>query len=246
MPNFKLGIGITDEMARQAKLLSQRRLDYALADFPLTTAALQHRILPNDVLSDLRRLEARGVQELPKYSTLHVALLRDRIPGLRRHLMVQLHMPEPVFAMADTRWAGGGPCPGKAAVPEFEADEQPAVAAWASRVIAAAREKELIDWTVRQALDRLRSSGEILAAWPGLALLARHNREWRQRFRNPPRRLAPYEPKPSFIEQFGKPARAVDLLLTGAELLDEYNHPPKTIKASVAQWEPLLTDRKFA
>ena len=62
MPNYKITYNVQKEIIRRAEEYAQRTVNYAQANFPITTATLQTLVLPDDQVSDLRRLANAGIK----------------------------------------------------------------------------------------------------------------------------------------------------------------------------------------
>lgn len=257
MPNYKITYPVQREIRDRAKDLSQRTLDYAQADFPLTVATIQNLVLPESQVADLRRLYAEGIRTIEKHEMIRLAFLREILPGIPRGLVVACHLPERIFVARATQWGmqttkfsmdeGGYLVPD---LTKLDPGETKNLANWVNRVVRAKRLKELTDTTVEIIVDKyIPTTSHMHALWPGLASLARtadtyggRGISWKDRVRHQTRSLKKYQPEPEVIQRYGKRIQAADTVLTQGDMLETYKHPPKTIRAIAEQHEALATD----
>jgi hypothetical protein len=257
MPNYKLPGFITYEIKKQVELRVERTLDYANADFPLDLEQIQQAVLPAATIQTLRDLEAGGFGQIQKHSNVHLGMLRDHMP-IKRSCAVELYMPVSIFAPYGTQYftlhRAGFTATNKAFLALNAATlDEPTTArlcTWIERAIRAKRLAEITRVVARDVLDTLApTSQHMLALWPQLSTLLPDTdefREWRSRFRNPVRRaLNNYQPAPEIREKYTRLIVAADTVLTSGGMFQDYQHPDRAIKASIAHWEALNTDKRY-
>ena len=261
MPNFKLGSGIKDDIRNNASKLAQRRVDHMTGTFPLTALQVQNAIMPAEHLKSIRWLKSENVVGVSHQTRIYVRLAPDYMPGLSRAALAQLHMPDGVYPAKSSNWWGSG----TQYVPnvhtndltlnegELDDEARDAVISWTHKAIKERRLQAMSNNIVSGMLDRVQSSGEILARWPFLATLvpdespsnygnANANlRLWKNRLRNGPRDLRRYANTPSEMNR--KFMEATEVFLGSAQMLDPYQHAPDTIRSEMVAWEKLPTDR---
>ena len=257
MPNYKLSGFVIYEIRNQVERRVQRTLDYANADFPLDLEQIQQAVLPAATIQTLRDLEAGGFGEIQKHSNVHLGMLRDHMP-VKRSCAVELYMSASIFAPRSTAYFNMGRLgfvPGNKAYLTLDTStfDEPTTArlcTWVERAVRAKRLAEITRVVARDVLDTLApTSQHMLALWPQLATLLPDTdefREWRSRFRNPVRRaLNNYQPTPEVREKYARLIVAADTVLTSGGMFQDYQHPNRAIKASIAHWEALDTDKRY-
>jgi hypothetical protein len=249
MPNYKIPSHIRGEIKLAASQLIDRSLAYAQADFPLTTAQVQSIVLPEDQVSDLRRLRDEGIQTIETHREIRLAFLQDRLPGLRRGAVITLWLPESIFVGRATRYS--------ISTTKFQMDENHylvpdltgldksdlvALASWVNQVVRAKRLAEITRFTVNNVVENhVPTTSHMHALWPALATLVK-DVNWRTKFRNPTRSLRAYAPTTAVLDKYAKLIQASDVVISSGEMLGSYYHPDKTIRASIEHWEALQND----
>lgn len=251
MANYKLTSDLREQIAKRASKLCATRIDYCAGDFPLTTAQLQYAVMPNEQIASLQRLRADGIQELPEHESVHLLLSRAYLPALARSCIIHLKLPEPIFAQRPTGYVGKptdfsihNP---QALAPDWaglsEEDRQE-LATWANNIIKASRHEQMVSATVVEVLKECLSIGHVLAVWPALASLVL-DAQWKSRFRNGPRSLRGYAPRAHLVTRLSPQMKASEVVLSAAELLNDYIRQPNTILATLVSHEFLTNDRTF-
>lgn len=252
MPNHKLSQEVRDIITRRTRQDLRRRLDYAQADFPLTTATIQAALLPAKTLTAIRKLNATGWKQTPSTRTVWVNVSRGDYPGLHRAVPLRLSLPENIYEPADIHHYGVGTVfdpkdGGRLHALTLDPADRALVAAWTNRVVRELRLGELTSYAVQTVMKACTSTAEVLAAWPLLATLVEDD-TWRSRFRNPPRnvhRWAQGVAAKNTLPDIGKLLAAAEVVLLGAELLEVYNKPPGVVYGVVEAWERLPNDRRY-
>lgn len=266
MPNYHLSGSIRDHLRGRANQLAMRTLSYALADFPMTVEQIQNAVLPADQLATMRDLSAKGIRTIARHSQVRLAFLREKVPGLRRGVVISLVLPEQIFVDRATQYGmrttNFDPNEDHYLVPDLSGlsdAERRDLIQWITRVI---QQKRMVEITVHASAKIMNSeklvktSSHLLALWPMLTTLTEsmgqrydHKRGtwandtmWRDRFRNPTRSLKAYQPTPETIERWGKLIKVADIVLTAGTVLDEYKHPEREIRATCDAWEHLQGD----
>lgn len=250
MPNFKMDSGVREDILKQVVMLTDRRMAYALADFPLTTAGVQCAILPEAQLSAIYHLQGTGYNNLPRTYNTVVHLPREAYPGLLRGAAVALQFPEQVHTAGSVYWYHND----NALTPDrghdlqtlaLEPDDRDAVTAWANGAVRELRLREATQWVANKVVADCVGTAHLLAAWPQLATLTTLD-YWRNRFRQPVRSLKSYALDYRAAQQFGRLISGADIVLTGATLMEDYKPTLGTIQATVHAWERLPNDRAYS
>lgn len=260
MPNFKLSTAVRENILHQVKGLAQRRVDYAQADFPLTVATIQYRVMREDQLKLLHELEALGYELAPTHAHLTISLpagetypTGESYPGLLRSVAVGLSLPEEIhlprnvyMSFFDTKLSHKnvhdlGKMHHLAMDPVADAAEIAALVAWSNAAVRERRQQELINWTAAKVLDRCDTTAKLLATWPLLATLVT-DAEWRNRFRSPPRHLRRWAPTIDTMARYGRHMQAAEILLVGAQVTEDYKPVAGVIQAGVQAWQRLPND----
>ncbi len=256
MPNFKLGSTVREHITARAKHLTNRRLDYAKGDFPLTTAGVQCALIEPHTLSLIHQLKGQGYLQTPEVTDTTVLLSCREFPLLLRSVALNMILPEAIHTPKPVHWhaysdvLSNEPRNSNANTSslltflELDDADRAAVTKWANGVVRELRLQEITIWAVKGVLENCQGSSHVLAAWPMLATLV-SDPFWKNRFRQPTRKLTPYAPSTQLVEKFGKAMQAAEVVLTGAELLEDYKHPPGTIHASIGAWERLPRDIRY-
>jgi hypothetical protein len=253
MPNYKLGkpnSAIREHIKRRAAAIASRRTSYARANFPLTTAQIQSLLVSEDAYASMVRLEAAGVQDLPKSACVSLRIKRDDalFPGLKRGIAVNLELPQKVFIMRSTYrfrdYDSGDECFAQCNWQALDHSDRVALVDWVNNFVKARRLEEVVNGTVEKVLDRFETTAHVVAGWPMLATLV-EDREWISRFRNVPKNLTPFAPPSQLITSFADVMKATEVVLAGGMLLDNYEHTPGTILLVGWGYETFPNDRKF-
>lgn len=256
MPNYKLPSFIKEAIYKHAQKLSARLVEHAQGDFPLTTAQVQFALMPQEPYSMLVKLRDAGIDSLPSTRSSHILLDHTKLPGLLRSAIIHITFPENVFVPKQRYWYDN--VPGRwpndparqALIPDWsglDSEDIAKLVKWANELVRTHRHRELADFTVAANLRTdgtggLTSTGQVLANWPMLATLV-EDKDWLTRFRCPPQNLKRY--KLELLPESEKLMQATDILLTKAQLLSEYQHPPFTIATMIQVWQPQPGDRTF-
>lgn len=270
MPNWPISGAVRSYIIQRAIHLSNRALDYARADFPLTTSEIQYAIMPEERVDTLRRLINEGVRTIEKHRQVRVAFLRDVLPELRRGAIVALTLPNWVvvdrsthFGIATTKFSMSEQhylvprldrTEGKSCLtPESRAE----LVAWLNRVIRQKRLHEIVIHTVGHIMhEDAPSCAHLHQLWPMLTTLINNDSSlqgrdrhlyntWADRFRAPARALKSYRPKPDVINKYAKLIHAADTAITAGLVLAPYSHDAKKVIAELENWEPVDGDRTF-
>jgi hypothetical protein len=267
MPNWPISGAVRSYIINRAIHLSNRALDYARADFPLSSMQIQYAIMPEDRVDTLKKLINEGVRTIEKHRQIRVAFLRETLPELRRGAVVSLVLPEWVvvdrsthFGIASTKFSMTEQhylVPKLSCVsPESRAE----LVTWINRVIRQKRLHEIVIRAVGEIMhNHAPTCAHLHQIWPTLTTLInsdaglqrqRHDRElyntWSERFRAPARALKSYRPKPDVINSYAKLIHAADTAITAGMVLASYSHDPKKLTAELEHWEPVEGDRTFA
>jgi hypothetical protein len=257
MPNFKLGSMVRDQIVRNARVLTERRVDYALSDFPLTVTTIQCSVIEPHVLSLINQLKGHGYVQAPEVTDTTIFLSREQFPGLHRMVPLNLTLPEPIHTPKPVYYYPGRGGHGTVFEPSKTKDDllvflnldnqdAKALTTWVNGVVRERRLQELTMWTVQSVLKECAGSGEVLATWPLLAtLIDKDETFWRNRFRQPPRKLSNYAPRTHVMERYAKHMQGAEVVLTGALLLEDYRRTPGTIRPMINEWERLPNDKRY-
>lgn len=247
MPNHKLGSSLPSDINRRCQGLTQRRVEYARAGFPLTRDELQLAVLPNDLLEDMQSLKARGVIGLPVEDDPDIHLTRDTVPRLQRGAVIRVCLHESILVACTTNFYGSDVAGTKHTrtltidPARLHPDSLLRLSDWTNNVVRVSRHKALVDDTVFTVLAACASVGHVLAAWPMLATLV-EDPFWKARFRNGPRSLVNYAPKIELLRRMGKRMQASEAVLAEAEMLEPFVHKAGENVAYLHAWEKLPGD----
>jgi hypothetical protein len=269
MPNYHIPGNLRLTLQKRVANLAQRTLDYALADFPMTTAQVQYAILPAAQVDDLRRLDAEGIRTIEHHRQVRLAFLREQTLGLRRGVVIALELPEWIVVGRGTQWS--------ISTTRFQMDEnhylmpelwidsiddaqRKSITLWLERVVRQTRMVEITNWCASGILNDhgiSKTASHLHAVWPMLTTIVDDNmireeiytsqhgyyRDWQKRFRNPTRSLKAYRPDASVVEKYGRLIEKVaDTVINAGQILEPYRHPNSTILAKVEHWERLPAD----
>lgn len=248
MPNYNLGSRITTEIQSAAAKCVDNYVKHQANGFPMDATAIETAIMKPSHLTTLRELENDGLDNIPHSNDIAVHLARDYMSELQRACIVTLSLPYPVFV---PRASG---CYGNANTISDDRlkttlrldagvltdERREALAVWANRAVRGRRARRMAVIAVQHALKACTSTGAIMATWPLIGQFGSTDKLWRDRFRNPPTRLASYvrEMDPKLREA------ATQILLT-AQMLPEWTHEPGTVLAEIKAWERLPNDPDF-
>lgn len=273
MPNYKLSSPVRNHIRDRANALAQRSLDYALADFPLTTMQIQYAVLDEATVNTMRRLiQQFEIRTIERHNQVRVTFLRSVLPELRQGVVVVLQLPEWIVVRRGTLWRLGSytfdPQDHHYLSPDLtrlDAGDRERLVTWLARVTRQQRLFQITTHTVQSIIDDDRLTPTVAhlhALWPMLCGLvdvvdpapdtkahrkrrrAAQHTDWRDRMRNPPARLKPYLPAPDVREKFATLIRASDVMLTAGSVLQPYVHEQGIIKATVEHVEYLEGDWK--
>ena len=245
-------------MRKYGQELSARRVCYMTHSFPLTMDQLQEAIMPAEPLKQIRWLNSEGVCGVSSSHELHIRLSPAYLPGLQRYSIMRLNTPVGVYPRRNNHYySGAGPAykptehEGDLTLNEgyLSEDARIAVRDWANRAVKECRLEILANKVVDFMLDRVATTGDVLARWPFLVTLVEdkpdsaygYGKLWRQRLRNGPRDLRRYTC--NWDEATRAQMEATEVFLNSAMLLDEYEHPKGTMRAEMVAWEKLPKDR---
>lgn len=259
MPNYKLSGEARDGILSAVRNAMQKRIDYALSEFPLDVSTLQAGLLTASQLADVHSLARSGFGQLITVRQVSIALTRERYPGLHRGLPVDLTLPmggvyEPFASYypsltSDRHWAGMANS--RVHLLTLGADDTAKLADWGNAVVRALRTREIVTHTAGLVVAGCKSSAEVLAAWPILGTLFDDGDPWKAKFRNPPRHLERWAPEPSdyhpthWFERV-RLIEASETALNTALLLEPYQPPAGAVVAKAPIWEHLPNDRKYS
>ena len=267
MPNWPLSMKVQTYLINHAVMLSNRKLQYAQSDFPLTTAQIQFSIMEEEKVHTLRRYIDEGTKTIEKHRQLRIALLRDKIPGLPRGTVLQVTLPDWVVVERSTHY-GISSTKFQAdeshyLVPDFSEErltvsERQALVNWVKRAVRQHRMHKLITATVNQVVTKhALTIAHMQQLWPMLctfmnsdpeALNARYQGDrvfyamWRDRFRAPVRPMQRYNPTPEVVAKFGKIIHHADIVLAAGMMLAPYTPDRKVVTAEVEHYETLDGD----
>ena len=264
MPNWPLSQHALTYLINRATKLSQRALDYAESDFPLTTAQIQFAILDEAKVHTMRRLIDEGVQTIERHRSVRLAFLREKLPELRRGAVVVVNLPEWVvvgrstsYGMSSTKFTMDDK---NYLVPDFSEqrltpDERTELVAWINRAIRQKRLHEIVTHTVPLILrDHAKTCAHLHQIWPLLTTLINNDKglarndkafyeTWRDRFRAPSRALKSYRPDPDVLNKYRKHIAAANIALMAGELLAPITPDSTQVQATLEHWEPVEGDR---
>jgi hypothetical protein len=261
MPNWPISDTVRSYIASQALILAKRPLDYALADFPLTTAQVQSIVLPAEQISTMRRLESQGVRTIEHHRQVRLAFLREKFPELKRGAVVSLQLPEWIYVGRGTNW-GIDTTKFKMdeshyIVPdmdELDPRDRRELVVWITRAVRQKRLWQIVDKVVPDVLrNHAATAAHLHAFWPMLTTLVTNVnngypktlKAWEERFKNPTRSLRAYQPDPQTYEKYRKVIQAADAVITAGKILDSYVTDRKLIQADIEHWESRDGDLVF-
>lgn len=252
MPNHKLGKDLPDLILRQANNLALRKINYASSDFPLDCATLERATIAMDIRDTMARLEDSGSNQVQRCMSVYLTLQRDTVPGLQRTCAVVLSLPSGIYTARrqhnQHRNSGGNNADfdvrGTASLilnlAMISQEQVAAVADWANGYVRAHRHREMASHIVKNMVTRLTSTGQIMATWPMLATLV-DDKKWRDRFRTPPVYLDRYKVSVTIAER--RDMMAVEGMLLGAQMMQQYTRQPTEAGATMVAFERFKEDR---
>lgn len=256
MPNYKLSSAVKEEIVDHAVRLTERRVTYAMSDFPLTVATLQYRLMRDDQLKLLHELEGTGYQLMAKTNNFMVGIVRGDLTPVMRSAAVELWLPECVHVPRNT-WANfyattlePNDVRDTSKVHHLmlhsvnDANEIQALVKWTNAAVREKRLQEITLYAVKKVLEMCNSTAHLLSAWPMLATLV-EDTAWRSRLRHPPKGLHKWAPPSREFMPLVKAIKAAEVVLTSAQMTEDYKYEPGVTRAHVKAWERLPNDQVF-
>jgi hypothetical protein len=241
MPNFSIGSNLRKEIEQKCERLTQRRLDWAQAKFPLTVDELQSAIMKPEHLKTLRELEA-DIQDLPRDTGPGVYLGKDYLPDLEFDSAISMSLPasvlvprhEHIYSSAwDKRY--------ETRLLRFDTgvlsdEKRAAVTAWANRAVKEFRIKDAIDQSVAYIMANCKSAWHLAVFCPAIITLV-EDRYFKQKFQhNFPKYPGHYAPNPELLAMNRKRVEAVEIVIAGGQLLEPYKIDREKVQAVVSSW----------
>jgi hypothetical protein len=266
VPNYAIPSFIREHLKTRALNLSATPLSYALADFPLTTAQVQYLVTPADQVSRMRQLISEGIQTIERHAQIRVAFLRDRLPGLKRSIVLSMQLPERIVVGKSTQWhvplTKFDVSEGHYLVPDnttLDKDDRESLVRWLERALRQQRLYEITEACVKDLLMNAQmspTSSHLRALWPTLCKLVEvptggyrtdidRTKLWQERFRNPTRSLRSYQPSPEVKDRYAKLLVAADMAISAGLVMDAYQQPAGVIHCDIEHWERLPGDIRF-
>jgi hypothetical protein len=269
MPNAKLSGAVTSHINQRTRVLADRTLCYARAQFPLTAGEIEEIMIDPDILKRMKALWQDGVRTIDRQTTVQMALLRSDVPNLRRSALIAMQLPKPIFAMCENRyWGvknGFNRTEFAQLMPNLTAltpEKVQALLAWTERVIAQMRKVEICLHVTAVMLSEKVSptAAHLMARWPLLATLVddmgtkwnsqlrtyQPDNRWKDLFRNTPKHMGRYRPDATFMATYSKLIKISDQVLSAGLLLAEFKWDQTTqIIPEIAHFELLDGDYRL-
>ena len=255
MPNWKLGLGITEHIKGKAQGLARIQADYTADRCPFDHDTLQRMLVPDEtVWEHLAAAKGSGI-DVPSTGSFSLTISAGAWKGLvPRTALFAIHpskeslwwVPRAYGYSSSPRSDGAAHGAWRSRFssiypkPEdFDDETRQKVADWVNQAVRNARLRWIAVSAVNEALKRLDSTGKVLATWPFLASLC-SDPFWTNRFRAPPVRLNHYADLhlSHYVPKVNRDA--TEVLLTGAGLMEPWKADGSRI------WSQLLCYNEVA
>jgi hypothetical protein len=214
MPNWPMSDTLRWHLTSRVNTVAQRPLNQVLSMFPLSTDEVQDMLIEPKHLAQMRELHQAGIKTITTWEYVRVAFIRDKIPELKRGIVLYLQMPRKMspklflkyatmLGVATTKWNEGDDA---YVVPNLEVlndDKRMDLMQWLNDALMKTRLHEAATMLSQEVLGWAPTAMHLQSAWPLLCTLvspstAYHDRPlvvWKERFRNPvTRNLKAYRP----------------------------------------------------
>lgn len=251
--NYKIRADAVKDIRDHVRELLQRRVDYALGACPLDLDDVRQGLMTPEQHELTKKLQGTGFNQFRSTNSVAMYVSRDQFPGIKREAVIHLGLPEYVLqpravfmAFRDERNIQNADQDDinnlyKLLLPDAKRQE---VATWVTRVIRETRMQDMINWCAGYVLRECKTTGEVLALWPQLGTYPRTS-DWKNKFRDAPRKLRNYAPKRELVEKVSREIEVADPWLQGAQMLEPWERKPKTVQANLVAWQWLDNDRVY-
>lgn len=254
MPNYKLTPRVCAHITAMVLTQVDKRTHYAEANFPLTPDEVQAAVIAPNMLERMMWLEKAGVENMEwlQSNPVFVSLLDTYIPGLERDALVSVVSPRLVYVSRRcsiygyhaNKWASGYEEQLRLDAGVLTDAARERLVAWVGAAVREHRLKRMVCATAKAVLEMSNSTAQLLSWWPALASLVTDN-DWRGKFRSPPKKVERWAPGPALVAKYAKRIEAADVILNGALLMPDFEHPKGAVRATIVAWQPLEKDPSF-
>lgn len=265
MPNFPIPRLLREHIRERACHHANKVRELALTGFPLSVAQVQDAVLDPETQGELRALENKGVRTIAKYREIRLAFLREKVPTMRRGIVVKLELPTSIYVKRATHFGIG--------TTGFEMEEnhyltpdlgvldgeaRETLLTWLGRALREERLYEIVTHIVGTIMfeGTTPTMGHLHAVWPLMATLVDPHRfpmqddqkkfsTWREKLRNPPVRMSRYQPSGLMMSRYAPLIKAAEVQITTGMMLGPITRKRSEAASEIEHWERIKGDIKF-